>query len=267
MQVERGLPGLDQDPVFIVPGLTADRWMYRGGKKALEAEGFSVDGMRMPWHGWSGIPQDAALLRESVEQAITKARAEGRDVSRVQLVGDSEGGLIARWFLQFEGGQDLVSRLVTNGTPHGGIRPFGSDRVAGLGQRVLLPPGVRDLLVSSPVMHRLNDDWMDFIRQARQLDPGFEVHSVGSRFRGIDHDGLVPVHATRLAGGPEQGVHHYLTDGAHSVKLAFGVESESLRVLMGALGSADPAARQAATRARGASEAWAGAHLLPRAGT
>lgn len=247
--LERGLPGLDADPVFIIPGLTADRWMYRRGKEMLEADGFIVGGMQMPWHGWAGIPGDGRKVADGVEQLIEQARRQGRDVDSAILVGDSEGGLIARWSLQFEGGKPLVSRLVTNGTPHNGIRPLGSDRLASLGQRLLLPPGVKDLLTSSPVMHQLNDDWARFLQRARATDPDFEAHSIASNLFGMRHDGLVPEHAARLAGDPSI-VRNYVTDGAHSINFAYGRRrSEAGDVLLAALGSRQPAALAAAERA------------------
>jgi hypothetical protein len=257
------LAGLTADPVFIVPGLTADRWMYRKAKEMLEAEGFVVGGMRMPWHGWGGIPGDAKLMHVHVERTIERAQKMGRDVDRVQVVGDSEGGLISRQFLQFENGMPLVSRLVTNGTPHGGIRPLGSDRIAALGQRILMPPGVKDLLTSSPVMHRLNDDWPDFLTRARKADPGFEAHAIASRIFGmIGHDGLVPQHSAQMTGAPPV-VHNYATSGAHSVNLAGGRrQTEAGHILMAALGSREPEALEAATRARGTAQATAGVQAL-----
>lgn len=247
--LERGMPGLDADPVFIIPGLTADRWMYRRGKEMLEADGFVVGGMRMPWHGWAGIPGDGSRVADGAERLIEQARRRGRDVDSVIVIGDSEGGLIGRWGVQFGGAQPLVSRLVTNGTPHNGIRPLGSDRVASLGQRLLLPNGVKDLLTSSPVMHQLNDDWLDFLRRARAADPDFEAHSIASNLWGMRHDGLVPEHAARLAGDPSF-VRNYVTDGAHSINFAYGRrQSEASDVLLAALGSRQPAALAAAERA------------------
>ena len=265
MRLGREMPGLHADPVFIVPGLTADRWMYRRGKQMLEDEGFVVGGMRMPWHGWGGIPGDARLMGSQVEHLIERAQRMGRDVSRVQVVGDSEGGLIGRQFLQFEGGLPLVSRYVSNGTPHGAIRPLGSETLARMGQSRLMPAGVRDLLSSSPVMRRLNEDWPDFLLRARAADSNFEAHAIASRMLGsIAHDGLVPQHAARLIGEPPV-VFNYATRGTHSVNLAYGRrQTEAGHVLLATLGSRDPVALEAAMHARATAQATAGvAELLP----
>lgn len=40
--------------------------------------------------------------------------------SRISLVGHSLGGLVARWFIQEQGGIDRVDRLVSLATPHAG---------------------------------------------------------------------------------------------------------------------------------------------------
>jgi hypothetical protein len=262
MRLERGAPGLEADPVFIVPGLTADKWMYRRGKEMLEEEGFVVGGMRMPWHGWGGIPGDASKMREGIERTIERAQKAGRDVDHVQLVGDSEGGLISRWFLQFEGGQPLVSRYVSNGTPHGAIRPLGSDKLASIARSRLLPPGVRDLIVDSPVMQRLNADLPDYVERAHAADPNFEMHAIGSRALGHDHDGLVPLGASQLR-VDSPIVHNYVTSGAHSINLAYGRrQTEAGHVLLAALGSGDPMAQGAAARASAAAQAFAGTRTL-----
>jgi hypothetical protein len=260
------LPGFHQDPVFIIPGLTADRWMYRRGKEMLEAEGFVVGGPRMPWHGWGGIPGDARSMRDPIMRTIDRARGFGRDVERVQIVGDSEGGLIGRWFMQFEDGLPLVGRYVSNGTPHGGIRPLGSDNLASLGQKLIMPAGVKDLLTSSPVMHELNEDWPAFLAYAHETRPDWRAHAIASRAVGFHHDGLVPEHAARLAGEAPQ-VTNYTTGGAHSINLAFGRrQSEAGNVLLSVLGSEDDAARQAAMQANAQAQAAEGASMLQMIG-
>lgn len=258
-KVGKELPGIDADPVFVVPGLTADRWMYGPGVRMLREEGFEVGGMRMPWHGWSGIPSDARAMREAVERTIDDAQRAGRDVDRVQVVGDSEGGLIGRWFLQFEGGQDLVSRYVSNGTPHGAIRPFGSETVSSAVQRMpFMPAGVRDLLTSSAVMRDLNADLPAFLQRAHAADPQFRMHAIASRLFGhVRHDGLVPEHAARLRGS-EPMVTNYVTSGTHSINLSRGRRhAEATEILLATLGSKDPKALLAAERGRDVARAAA----------
>ncbi|MCW2927255.1 MAG: lipase class 2 [Thermoleophilia bacterium] len=258
-RVGKELPGIEADPVFIIPGLTADRWMYGPGTRMLRDEGFEVGGMQMPWHGWSGIPSDARKMREAVERTIDDAQRAGRDVDRVQIVGDSEGGLIGRWFLQFEGGQDLVSRYVSNGTPHGAIRPFGSDAVSSAVQRMpFMPAGVRDLLTSSSVMRDLNADLPAYLQRAHAADPDFRMHAIASRLFGqVRHDGLVPEHAARLPGA-EPMVTNYVTSGTHSINFSRGRRhAEGTEIMLAALGSRDPQAVLAAERGRDVARAAA----------
>ncbi|MFD7292826.1 lipase family alpha/beta hydrolase [Streptomyces sp. NPDC059897] len=59
----------------------------------------------------------AALLARHVEEICERS---GRD--RVDIVGHSLGGLIARYYVQCLGGDTRVRTLVTLGTPHGGTQ-------------------------------------------------------------------------------------------------------------------------------------------------
>jgi triacylglycerol lipase len=59
----------------------------------------------------------AGVVAERVEQLVREHRCE-----RIDLVGHSKGGLIARYYVQKLGGARRVRHLVTLGTPHRGTR-------------------------------------------------------------------------------------------------------------------------------------------------
>lgn len=255
----RSLPGFGQDPIFHVCGLTSSGWMYGAGINKLKQHGFNARAMRMPFHGWDGIPSDSKKLRAEIVQYLADLRSRGYDVSRVQLSGDSEGGLIALHALENDPAlRPLVSKLVTNGTPHQGIRVGASDKLTKAIQKFwLTPPGVRDLLITSPVTAKIKSGWEEALRAMVELDPNFRAHSVASRTFGTDHDSLVPVHSAWLH-GDRAYVTNYLTEGGHSLNLAFGRhDSTNFRTLMAAYGSSDPAHHAAAAQAHATSQAWA----------
>jgi len=80
----------------------------------------------------SGFSKVARDLADHVD------RAAGRH-ARVDLVGHSLGGLVARWYVQELGGAGRVERVVTLATPHAGTR---SARIApGPMRHALAPDG------------------------------------------------------------------------------------------------------------------------------
>ncbi len=83
------------------------------------------------------------------EQIVTSFAAHVDRVvppgARVSLVGHSLGGVVARWFLQEQGGHERVDRIVTMATPHAGTA---SARFAPGSIAAALRPG-------SPIIARL----------------------------------------------------------------------------------------------------------------
>lgn len=64
---------------------------------------------------------NGALLAAVATDALTRWRAQpGMGEARLVLVCHSMGGLVARWFLEREGGAELTRALITVGTPHRG---------------------------------------------------------------------------------------------------------------------------------------------------
>ncbi|MGV0098687.1 esterase/lipase family protein [Streptomyces californicus] len=123
------------------PSHTAAR--PHGGRRRTRLPGAAT---RSPYHRaasrtarWYGPV--AALLGRQVE--AVRART-GHD--RVDIVGHSLGGLIARYYVQRLGGDRRVRTLVTLGTPHGGTAV-----APGAG----LHPIVRQMRGGSPVIEEL----------------------------------------------------------------------------------------------------------------
>ena len=63
----------------------------------------------------------ARMLKASVVPALERWRADtGNPDAKLVLVCHSMGGLVARWFLEVEGGWELTRWLITLGTPYQG---------------------------------------------------------------------------------------------------------------------------------------------------
>ena len=101
----------------------------------------------------------ARLLKSTVEPALARQRERHADAKLV-FVCHSMGGLIARWYVDREGGAELTRSLITIGTPHRGAASA-IDRLVngvhkGLGPFALDLTGVARSL---PSLHQLLPDY------------------------------------------------------------------------------------------------------------
>lgn len=94
------------------------------------------------------IEELAQVVADRVEELV-----RDHPGARVDLVGHSEGGLIARYYVQKLNGARRVRHLVTLGTPHRGTPWAYSGYLLG---RVL--PSLRQMVPGSPLLSDLTDD-------------------------------------------------------------------------------------------------------------
>ncbi|MFH9421196.1 lipase family alpha/beta hydrolase [Streptomyces sp. NPDC017529] len=109
--------GRGHPPVLLVHGLSGNRSVFVALRRSLLRHGWRhVEALN-----YSPLTCDlrkaAGLLGDHVEQFCGRTGH-----SRVDLVGHSLGGLVARYYVQRLGGDLRVRTLVTLGTPHGGTR-------------------------------------------------------------------------------------------------------------------------------------------------
>jgi triacylglycerol esterase/lipase EstA (alpha/beta hydrolase family) len=109
-----GAPARRRRPVILLHGYMMNRtnWLWLGTTLARRGLG--------PLYGLSyytpaGIARGAERLARFVEEIAAR---EG--VDRVDIVAHSMGGLVARRYIETEGGASRVRRLVTIATPHRG---------------------------------------------------------------------------------------------------------------------------------------------------
>jgi pimeloyl-ACP methyl ester carboxylesterase len=146
VSLRTGTPCGDENrdhPVVLVHGYghNASAWMML--KAALHRNGFtSVHTMNYnPW--FDDVPKIAAKLAARVEMVRELTGAD-----KVHIVGHSLGGIVARWYVQEDGGDLTVSTVITLASPHSGtIAAF-----AGPGRTA------RELRPGSWVMRRLNQN-------------------------------------------------------------------------------------------------------------
>lgn len=136
--------GMERFPIIYVPGYGAPPFHGRYLCSRLEVEGFDVFECDLPYLQLGDVARSAAHL--AIEVQRTRYRF---DAEKINLVGHSLGGVIARYYLQKLGGWKYVHRAVYLGTPHKGVywAVFGLATKAG-----------RQLLPNSRLLTDLNND-------------------------------------------------------------------------------------------------------------
>jgi len=135
---------IERYPIIYVPGYGAPAFHSLYLRSRLEVEGFDVFEADLPLLQTGDIARSASVLALEVQKARYRYNAR-----KVNLIGHSLGGIIARYYLQKLGGWKYVHRAVYLGTPHKGVywAVFGLFTKAG-----------RQLLPNSDFIRDLNDD-------------------------------------------------------------------------------------------------------------
>ncbi len=145
---QRGLlnhdPGAATTPILLVHGIVDNHSVFARLDHLLRARGFATVAAHDYGLLTRDVPRAAAALGDAAHRLVRETGHE-----RVQVVGHSLGGLLARWFVQKQGGDAVVDTLVTLGTPHTGTE------LARLAPAVPLLPMARQLAPTSPVVRAL----------------------------------------------------------------------------------------------------------------
>jgi pimeloyl-ACP methyl ester carboxylesterase len=129
-------------PVLLVHGLVDNRSVFSLMSRNLRRRGFAHV---CTWNYsplLTDVARGAADLHAHVERICEQT---GHD--RVHVVGHSLGGLIARYYVQRQGGDRRVASLITIGTPHHGS----------VWAHAVPTPLIRQLRPGSPVLQELEE--------------------------------------------------------------------------------------------------------------
>ena len=150
---------------------------------------------------------NARRLKQVVQPVLERWRTyAGQPDARLILVCHSMGGLVARWYLDREGGAAYTSMLITIGTPHRGAASA-IDRLVN-GVRAGLGPLALDLSAlarSLPSLHELLPEYAciegDNGLRSRRGEPARSQHGDGHRRDGVPR-GTRRDHAHRVRRPP-----------------------------------------------------------------
>lgn len=139
------------DPVILVGGYANSVSGWNEWKRSLEADGFQVFIFDPPSVGLGDMEESAAAVAAFIEEV---RRRTGR---MVDVVGFSEGGVLARMAVARLGALGSVDKLVSLATPHAGIPLNGLyDALKGIEfLRRAIPPASVQLLDGSELLLRI----------------------------------------------------------------------------------------------------------------
>lgn len=142
-EVDQAEPG----PVVLVPGYGGGPDSVEPLREVLAAAGRDVAVVDTPGDGTGDLREQAEVVADVVDDAL-----ERYDASSVDVVGYSAGGVATRWYVRELGGDAVVRRVLTLGSPH-----HGTDNVTtalqGAGS---CPEACEQLAPDSDLLRRLN---------------------------------------------------------------------------------------------------------------
>ncbi len=142
------------DPVILIGGYANSPSGWDEWKRSLEADGFEVFIFDPPTVGLGDMEESARAVADYI---LEVRRKTGR---KVDVVGFSEGGVLARMAVARLGALGSVDRLVSLATPHGGVPLSGLyNALKGIEflQRAI-PPASAQLLDGSELLLRIARD-------------------------------------------------------------------------------------------------------------
>ncbi len=136
------------DPVIIVAGTVSPALANEPLRARMLADGYDAYIYELPGLGIGDIAQTSAPLVAFVDNILAQTGA-----TRVDLVGHSQGGLVARYYVKYLGGDAKVDSLVTLGSPNNGTALANLGNVLGIGG---LCVGCEQMSIGSSFLADLN---------------------------------------------------------------------------------------------------------------
>jgi triacylglycerol lipase len=152
-RLDRGGPAAPRGaPVLLLHGFLSTPRALGPLARRLERDGFRVFSVGLGDAGRLGTRRRIDELARLVRDEVERIYARNPGMQRLIVIGHSQGGLIASWWVKRLGGHRRVRTLVTLGTPHRGTRMAW----AGIFLAWLMP-SIVEMLPGSRFMRRLRD--------------------------------------------------------------------------------------------------------------
>lgn len=115
-----GPNGVHPHPIVLVHGILGQEIIYWNRvKQYLRGDKYHVHEAPFPFFGFGDLRKSAAYLGQVIDEILDQASVDPKH-RQVDIIAHSAGGLAARYFIKYLGGDRKVHSLVTLGTPHNG---------------------------------------------------------------------------------------------------------------------------------------------------
>ncbi|MET0739787.1 MAG: alpha/beta fold hydrolase [Acidimicrobiales bacterium] len=164
-----------RDPVVIVAGTFAGQpaasIFYAPMAARLRADGYQPYIFGLPTSG----TQDIALTAQALNTYADRVRAQ-TGATRVDLIGHSQGGLVARHYVKYLGGSSEVDAVISLGAPHYGTAVANVAKLFGLGNCIGIT-SCAQMSIGSTYLANLNagDDTIGAVRYTNIVSANDEV--------------------------------------------------------------------------------------------
>ena len=164
-----------RDPVIIVAGTFAGQPIasvfYAPMAARLRLDGYQPYIFGLPTSG----TQDIAVTAQALNAYADQVRAQ-TGATRVDLIGHSQGGLVARHYVKYLGGSTEVDSLISLGAPHYGTAVANVAKLFGLGNCIGIV-SCQQMSIGSTYLANLNagDDTIGNVRYTNIVSTGDEV--------------------------------------------------------------------------------------------
>ena len=138
-----GPPATAHYPVLVIPGYGAPAFQNERAGRHLRSSGFDTVTIRLPWMAMGDMTRSAGIVAEQAARTM-----ETRGFDRVNLLGFSIGGLIARYYLQELEGYPSLGRGAFVSCPHAGTC---------IGYLGFFSPAGRQVRPDSPFIRELSE--------------------------------------------------------------------------------------------------------------
>jgi triacylglycerol esterase/lipase EstA (alpha/beta hydrolase family) len=138
------------DPVIIVAGTFSPALANEPLAARLRADGYRVSIFVLP-AGGTGDIRDAARALDRFADGVRAAAG----AARVDLIGHSQGGLVARTYVKDDGGAGEVDSLITLGAPNRGTSVANLATIVGFGNCLTIV-ACRQMAIGSSYLNDLN---------------------------------------------------------------------------------------------------------------
>lgn len=148
-------PPKNNDPVILIGGWMNSDHSWDAWVRSLARDGIRPYLITVPGNATGDIDQAARYVAQEAE----KVRAE-TGAKRIDVIGYSMGGLIARQYAKFYAARDAVDAVVTLATPNNGIGPSWAspfNRAWSGVNRAFMGPASAQAMRGSEFLARLND--------------------------------------------------------------------------------------------------------------